>query len=569
MTASAERVIILSALREAKEFPTEKALRNYLKDHPEADKSKHTVTKGVPSGGGPEQPEPGKKQPPPIPDQAKKKKKGPPPLPEKGKKKKELPPAPPPAGKAAPPDKTKPEKPKPEAKPDVKPEQKGRLEAWRDKFKGLSDKAVKIVDSSSKAAKHFLGNEEFRAQALKEAGTAAKKAPKKLLKSLVDTAKHEVHEFQMAGKGIAAAMSGKKVSKKQKHAIRAVATHMAIAGTAAAFAASGPLAGAGLFGKAVARHIALKSVHKTLGHLHVLEELGHIGHGVVHLLSHIASEEEAKQLSPDQALATLVMAAVAKEIEGLKDEDLSQALEGYEEEKSDSEAIDASKEDEKVSDKQANRVAARFLQGKTESMGAWEGKEHLWPVDVKWDTLPEKRDAFGDVSVMRYEFEGRELSGFLTVEFDAGSFADSGGTRPGKWEASYLGSKDKGTWRNIDEIPRVLNKAVRWGQSEAKTVTKKVEDLGSPKWRGQFDGFEVLYDFQVRGTDASLTATLSELDEFLQSGEAHLEFYYSAGYDYEGNFGERQKDVKVTGGLAGLKRALQDATKLWDRWHEG
>ena len=40
---------ILAADRSAMEFPTEDALKKYLKDHPDADKSKHSVGKG---GGG-------------------------------------------------------------------------------------------------------------------------------------------------------------------------------------------------------------------------------------------------------------------------------------------------------------------------------------------------------------------------------------------------------------------------------------------------------------------------------------------------------------------------------------
>jgi len=37
------------ASRYATEFPTEEALKKYLKDHPGADKSKHTVKKEKPS----------------------------------------------------------------------------------------------------------------------------------------------------------------------------------------------------------------------------------------------------------------------------------------------------------------------------------------------------------------------------------------------------------------------------------------------------------------------------------------------------------------------------------------
>ena len=48
------RATLLGILREAKEFPSEKALSKYLKDHPHADKSRHSVKS---EGGGKAKPE--------------------------------------------------------------------------------------------------------------------------------------------------------------------------------------------------------------------------------------------------------------------------------------------------------------------------------------------------------------------------------------------------------------------------------------------------------------------------------------------------------------------------------
>lgn len=43
---------LLSLVRTATEFPTQDALNKYLKEHPDADKSKHTVKKDDSKGGG-------------------------------------------------------------------------------------------------------------------------------------------------------------------------------------------------------------------------------------------------------------------------------------------------------------------------------------------------------------------------------------------------------------------------------------------------------------------------------------------------------------------------------------
>lgn len=332
----AERVVLRVML--AKEFPTEDALREYLKQHPDADPARHSVDTKKPQRAPQDQPGPKKPaQPPPLPPQQKAKPK-PPPIPEQAKRK--PPPIPdkakkPPTEAPKAPSKAKPPPVPPEAKrAPAKPskgdvQKPGKLDLWKARFKGLSDSASSFVEKSPKAVKHFFGNDEFRKNTLTEAKSVITKSPKKIVNSLVETAKEEVHEFKTASIGVKNLMTGKKMSKKQKAAFKSVATHMAIAGAAAAFAATGPLAGAGVFAGGLAKHVALKSVHKSLGNLHLLEELGHVGHGVAQLITHIAAEDKDKSSTDsaaDEAMAKLVLASVAKEIESLTDEDFSEVL---------------------------------------------------------------------------------------------------------------------------------------------------------------------------------------------------------------------------------------------------
>jgi hypothetical protein len=348
----AERVV-LRVLR-AKEFETEKALREYLKEHPDADPARHTVNKNERKPAQPEGPakpkQPGLPKPPPpaghkaVPPKLPGSKPKPPPPqakkqpqePAKAPAKAKPPPIPP---QAKTPEKAPPEVAKPA----------GRFDAWKSRFQGLSQSAQSFVEKAPKAVKHFFGDDEFRKNTLDEAKSQLTKAPKKLVANLVETAKHEVKEFKTASTGVKNVMSGKKMSKKQKAAFKEVATHLSIAAAAAAFTASGPLIGAGLFAKGLATHVALKSVKKSLANLHLLQELGHIGHGVVHLLEHIASEDkkDSDSSTADEAMAKLVLASVAKEIEQLTDEDFQEVLNSMGEEGEDKEA--------------SQRVAARFL----------------------------------------------------------------------------------------------------------------------------------------------------------------------------------------------------------------
>lgn len=316
----------------------------YKKQHPDADRSKHKIVKvkGQPSKPAPGTPPQGKK-PPPLPADAKAKPKKPPPLPGAPKTSK-----PPPVPDAA-------KKPKPPPLPSKKQDhgedhddhhsEGGRFDGWKKSLKGLKDSAIKFVEKSPKAIKSFLGDPDFRKAALNEAREAVTSLPKEAKQRLVETVKEEVHEFKLAGAGIKAMISGKKMSKHQKHAFKAVATHLAIGATAAAFAATGPLVGAAVFSKNLATHVALKSVKKALGSLHTMNEVNHIGHGVMHLFEHIASEEGKgkKEVDPEEAMTNLIFAAVAKQIEQLTDKDFTTVLndldEGDEEKATKSAAI--------------------------------------------------------------------------------------------------------------------------------------------------------------------------------------------------------------------------------------
>jgi len=278
----------------ALEFSTPEALKEYLHDHPKADKSKHTVKKD-----------------------------------EEGHHE---------------------EEPK---------------KSWKERLKGLSEKASSLVRNAPKAVKQFIEDDSFRRKTLMEAHKALTEAPEKIAKNALNTVKHEVKEFKEAGQGIAAVMRGQKMTPHQKKALKTVATHMAISVTAAALTASGPLAAAGMVGKGLVKHTAMKAVSNLLGHTHILEELGHIGHGVKHLMEKLAVE--GKEADPEEVLGNLVLAAVAKELKGLSDEDIKKALEGVEEKTMEEKSMEKSME-KKASPLQefkdaliVRNVTARFM----------------------------------------------------------------------------------------------------------------------------------------------------------------------------------------------------------------
>jgi len=286
---------------EAFEFSSPEELKKYLSRHPDADKSKHTVQK---------QPKPSGKKPPPLP-------------PGKGKKPEEAVEGKPqqPEGKKGPtplPTQGKPQGAPSEGHPEQKP--KGSI---LQRLQGLSSGAVAAFKSLPGGAKKFFEDSGHRKAVLGKMGKAILAAPKNYKAKLIETAKHEVHEFKEAGQGIKAAFNGKPLSKGQKAAIKAVSIHMGITLAVASMGATGVVAGMGAAASAMAKHIALKAATKSLGHLHVLQEAGHVGHGLMDILSRFAAEEGKHH--PDDVMAALVMQSVqdvlaemAEDDEGLK-----------------------------------------------------------------------------------------------------------------------------------------------------------------------------------------------------------------------------------------------------------
>lgn len=219
----------------------------------------------------------------------------------------------------------------PKSEPENEPAPKKTLEGLAGKFKDAPE-----------AAQKFISDADHRKEIVNKASKSILASPRKYLKSLIATAKHEVHEFKAAGKAIAALMRGKKPSKAEKKAIRTVATHMAITAAAAALTSATPALAGLAIGKAIAKHIALKAVTDTLGRLHMFEELGHIGHGLAEIMK-LSSEEEGKKLTSEEVLAAVISKRVAEELKSFSEDDLVRALGG--------------------SDKTAFNVALRYMPG--------------------------------------------------------------------------------------------------------------------------------------------------------------------------------------------------------------
>jgi hypothetical protein len=286
---------------EAFEFSSPEELKKYLKNHPDADRGKHTVQK---------QEKPKGKKPPPLPS------KGKPEQPAEGKKPMQPEGKPPVPPQKAPSDQEHPE----EGHPEEEQKPKGILQ----RLQGLSSGAMAALKALPAGARKFFENEGHRKAVLGKMGKAILGAPKEYKTKLIETAQHEVKEFKLASQGIKAAFGGKPLSQAQKAAVKAVAIHMGITLAAASMGATGVVAGMGAVASAMAKHIALKAATKSLGHLHVLQEAGHVGHGLLDILSKFADDGKHK---PEDVMAALVMQSVQDVLAEMDDEGLKSILE--------------------------------------------------------------------------------------------------------------------------------------------------------------------------------------------------------------------------------------------------
>lgn len=279
---------IVARFKSAMEHPSEEALKTYLKEHPKADPKNHRVQ----------------------------------PQKEEGPKKEEA----------------------PGEKEKAKPEETSG--GKRNFFKGLSEKAKAFVSHSSASVQKFVADGEHRKRVLKDAGKSILASPKTYAKRLVETARHEVHEFKEAGAALKHLAKGKPLEAKQKKVLRTVAIHMGVALTAASMGSTGVLAGAVALGSGMAKKIALKAALKSLEHVHLVQEISHIGHGLHGLVDVVremfASQQQESEdpeqdsedgeddkgpVDPEEAFAILVMKFVIKEMENFSDEDMSEVLE--------------------------------------------------------------------------------------------------------------------------------------------------------------------------------------------------------------------------------------------------
>lgn len=272
------RPALLPIIREAREFPTPEALKSYLEEHPDADKSKHTVQKSEKGEGGEE-------------DDSE--------VPEWGS-------------------------------------MESKVKGFLSKVKGISKSMVSAVAKAPKQVQKIVSDPDTRREAMSSVASGIKKSPEKIAKTVWEAAKKEVKEIKHAGHALGKVLAKppEEWTKEDKKAVYAAAVY--VAGAAVAAAGGGPLVAAGVLGKSFGMHVGMKALHHAVDSGFTHFELGESGlHGVEHVLHalehlHFASEEGEDEALQASLIGNLTAAVAAVLEEGISDEEMQKILKGEE-----------------------------------------------------------------------------------------------------------------------------------------------------------------------------------------------------------------------------------------------
>jgi hypothetical protein len=322
--------------RVAMEFDTQEAMDKYLKDHPGADKSKHTVkdVHGDSDDGDPRFMA--------LEDQAK--------LHTKHILFDDF--------------------------ADAWKASKGAFSKLVESVKPTSAKRKDIVDNLKKASEStrtFFSNRQYRRKKMGELGKSIKNGAKAIGHRIMHAAKAEVHEIGVGVKALKQVLTpgAKHLDKKQKKALYGLGAY--VAGASMTLAGAGALMATAAVGKSFALHVGIKAVSHLADSFFTHFEWGvegsHILHGVGHVMSHLASSRTSADSDADQQaiMEALVLSVSTVLSDGMSDEDVDRMLSGAEDDAyddvSDIPAID--KLEEKAQEKGSGKDKKASLRGRT------------------------------------------------------------------------------------------------------------------------------------------------------------------------------------------------------------
>lgn len=209
---------------------------------------------------------------------------------------------------------------------------KERLNSFLSGIKGISKSMADSIAKSDVKLQTFIMDPEARKASLSEMAEHIKKAPAKMVTSIYNGAKKELKELKHAGHALKKALGKppKTWDAEDKKAVYSAALYVAGAALAAA---GGPAMVAGAIGKSFAIHVATKAIHHVLDagftHFEAGEVALHGAEHILHVLHHVAADEDAKH---QESLIAYLTVAVGEALDkGVSSKEMESILKGSKE----------------------------------------------------------------------------------------------------------------------------------------------------------------------------------------------------------------------------------------------
>jgi len=199
----------------------------------------------------------------------------------------------------------------------------------------------------------------------------------------------------------------------------------------------------------------------------------------------------------------------------------------------------------------------------TGGLGTFGGRDHRWPeLGGDWEGphafSANTVDTFGDSQRVEY------LNGPITISLDANKWYGAEGKGPVTYVIDAGGQKKMGQIKapTKQNIERVAAASERFFEQARKQLVRNL--LKARGWKRTSDDHDVYYDMPVGGkhNDAHMSVTFRSVGDVLgNDDEGRAEVYFSAGADYEGSYGKKEKTVSWRT-LADMTRIIQDAERF-------
>jgi hypothetical protein len=223
---------------------------------------------------------------------------------------------------------TKPTSNKPENKSENKSENKptDKAKNWlskiKDKYTKTKASIMESVEKAPETVHKFVLDADYRKEKMSKAVSDFKQTPKKLFDTAISSAKSKVKELKQAGFAMKKLVKGEKPDKEELRAL--YSTAFFVAGTVIGGVAGGSIMGATSFGNSFASHIG----NKVISNL-VKTAIETTGKGLVTGMGLVASAKMTDE-QYQELLVKNIVAGVLKELENISEADMKKIMAGVE-----------------------------------------------------------------------------------------------------------------------------------------------------------------------------------------------------------------------------------------------